>query len=71
LYRPAYIVGVTNPIFETSGECTDLLMDIGTGRVAVSKDIRTSFLPTMVSTIVPMVSRTGTIHAEGSTASEE
>ncbi|KAF9225807.1 spindle pole body interacting protein [Gyrodon lividus] len=68
---PAYIAGVTNPIFETSGSW-DLLMDIGTGRVVVSKDIHTSFPPTITPpAIVPLVSRTGTIRAEGSAASEE
>ncbi|KIJ61626.1 hypothetical protein HYDPIDRAFT_115800 [Hydnomerulius pinastri MD-312] len=68
---PAYIAGVTNPIFETSGSW-DLLMDIGTGRVVVHRDIHTSFPPTITPpAIAPLVSRTGTIRAEGSAASEE
>ncbi|KAH7922767.1 spindle pole body interacting protein [Leucogyrophana mollusca] len=57
---PAYIAGVTNPIFETSGNW-DLLMDIGTGRVVVHKDIHTSCPPTITPpAIAPLVARTGT-----------
>ncbi|KAF9236649.1 hypothetical protein BU15DRAFT_63818 [Melanogaster broomeanus] len=68
---PAYITGVTNPIFETSGS-SDLLMYIEIGRVVVSKDIHTSFPPTMTPpAIVPLVSRVGTIRAGSSAASEE
>jgi len=71
VYRPAYIAGVTNPIFETSGSW-DLLMDIGTGRVVVSKDIHISFpVAATPPAIVPLVARTGVIRAENSAASEE
>jgi hypothetical protein len=64
-------MGVTNPIFETSGSW-DLLMDVGSGRVVVSKDIHISFpvAPTPPA-IVPLVARTGVIRAENSVASEE
>ena len=69
--RPAYIAGVTNPIFETSGSW-DLLMDIGTGRVVVSKDIHISFpVAATPPAIIPLVARTGVIRAENSVASEE
>ncbi|EGO29734.1 hypothetical protein SERLADRAFT_365750 [Serpula lacrymans var. lacrymans S7.9] len=68
---PAYIAGVTNPIFESSGSW-DLLMDIGTGRVVVSKDILTSFPPTTTPpAIIPLVTRSGTIKAESSVGSED
>ncbi|KAH7886952.1 docking domain of Afi1 for Arf3 in vesicle trafficking-domain-containing protein [Phlebopus sp. FC_14] len=68
---PAYIAGVTNPIIEQSGSW-DLLMDIGTGRVVVNKDIHTSFPATTTpAVIVPLVSRTGIIRAEASAGSEE
>ena len=72
LYRPAYIAGVCNPIFETSGSW-DLLMDVGGGRIVVSKDIHTSFPPTSVATPIgpPLIIRTGTLKAEGSLASED
>lgn len=69
-HRPAYIAGVTNPIFETSGSW-DLLMDIGTARVVVHKDIHISFPTTMappalVNTMIPRP-----IKAENSTGSED
>ncbi|KAG9313406.1 stabilization of polarity axis-domain-containing protein, partial [Chiua virens] len=68
---PAYIAGVTNPIFETSGSW-DLLMDVGNGRVVVSKDIHISFpVAAMPPAILPLVPRTGVIRAENSAASEE
>ncbi|KAG2136725.1 docking domain of Afi1 for Arf3 in vesicle trafficking-domain-containing protein [Suillus clintonianus] len=67
---PAYIAGVTNPIFETSGSW-DLLMDIGTARVVVHKDIHLSFPPTMAppALVNPMMPRP--IKAENSTGSED
>lgn len=70
-YRPAYIAGVTNPIFETSGSW-DLLMDVGNGRVVVSKDIHISF-PVVATppAIIPLIPRSGIIRAENSGASEE
>jgi hypothetical protein len=48
-------------------------MDVGGGRVVVSKDIHTSFPPTSAATpVVPqLVIRTGTLKAEGSAASED
>lgn len=71
IYRPAYIAGVTNPIFETSGSW-DLLMDVGTGRVVVSKDIHISFPVVAVPpAIMPLIPRTGIVRAENSGASEE
>jgi hypothetical protein len=47
-------------------------MDVGSGRVVVSKDIHISFpvAPTPPA-IVPLVARTGVIRAENSVASEE
>lgn len=47
-------------------------MDIGTGRVVVSKDIHISF-PVIATppAIIPLASRTGVIRAENSAASEE
>lgn len=71
IYRPAYIAGVTNPIFETSGSW-DLLMDIGTGRVVVSKDIHISF-PVIATApaIIPLLPRAAAIRSENSAASEE
>lgn len=67
---PAYIAGVTNPIFETSGSW-DLLMDIGTARVVVHKDIHISFPTTMAppALVNPMMPRP--IKAENSTGSED
>lgn len=71
VYRPAYIAGVTNPIFETTGSW-DLLMDIGTGRVVISRDIHISFpVAATPPAIIPLVPRTGVIRAENSAASEE
>lgn len=66
--RPAFIAGVTNPIFETSA-AWDLLMDIGTGRVVVHRDIHLNF-PTTPPAIGPFLNRQA-IRAEGSATSEE
>lgn len=69
--RPAYIAGVTNPIFETSGSW-DLLCDVGTGRVVVSKDIHAAHPPSgPPSGAPPLISRTGTLKTETSIGSEE
>ncbi|KAF9067495.1 docking domain of Afi1 for Arf3 in vesicle trafficking-domain-containing protein [Rhodocollybia butyracea] len=70
---PAYIAGVTNPIFETS-RSWDILCDISTGTVTVSKDI---WLKWPVGPgvgigssgsggglIAPLLTRTGTLKAE-------
>ncbi|KAI6040901.1 docking domain of Afi1 for Arf3 in vesicle trafficking-domain-containing protein [Pisolithus marmoratus] len=65
---PAYIAGVTNPIFETS-TAWDLLMDIGSARVVVHKDIHINF-PTTPPAIGPLLTRQA-IRAENSAASEE
>ena len=48
-------------------------MDVGGGRVVVSKDIHTAFPPTSVPhfTGLPLILRTGTLKAEGSLASED
>ncbi|KAL4072499.1 docking domain of Afi1 for Arf3 in vesicle trafficking-domain-containing protein [Scleroderma yunnanense] len=65
---PAFIAGVTNPIFETSA-AWDLLMDIGTGRVVIHRDIHLNF-PTTPPAIGPFLNRQ-VIRAEGSATSEE
>lgn len=72
LYRPGYIAGVCNPIFESSGSW-DLLLDVGGSRVVVSKDIHTSFPPTSVAipTSSPVLTRAGTVKAESSVGSED
>lgn len=67
---PAYIAGVTNPIFETSGSW-DLLMDIGTGRVVVHKDIHISFPTTMAPPALVNPTMPRPIKAENSTGSED
>jgi len=69
-HRPAYIAGVTNPIFETSA-AWDILMDIGGARVVVHRDIHTSFPPTMAppAFVNPMLARP--IKTENSTGSED
>ncbi|KAI9067011.1 spindle pole body interacting protein [Trametes sanguinea] len=66
---PGYIAGVTNPIFETAGSW-DLLCDIGTNRMVVSKDIHVNH-PASWSSSHPLISRTGTLKAESSIGSEE
>jgi hypothetical protein len=38
-FRPGYIAGVTNPIFELHTEAWDVFCNIETGKIAVSKDI--------------------------------
>ena len=66
--RPAYIAGVTNPIF-LSSRAWDLLLDIGSGAVTVSKDIHARYplsnLPTIPS------SRSGNLKSDSSVASED
>lgn len=70
-YRPGYIAGVTNPIFESAGSW-DLLCDVGSGRMVVSKDILTNHPPTATGVApVQLVVRSGTLKAEGSAGSEE
>ncbi|THH32077.1 hypothetical protein EUX98_g2113 [Antrodiella citrinella] len=66
---PGYIAGVTNPIFESAGDW-DLLCDISTSRIVVSKDIAINHPPTAVA-LVPILNRTATLKTEGSHGSEE
>lgn len=70
LHSPGYIAGVTNPIFESSGSW-DLLCDIGTSRMVISKDIHTNFPASGGVPPVQLITRTGTLKAEGSAGSEE
>jgi len=68
---PAYIAGVTNPIFESSRQW-DLLLDIGSGNVAVAKDIHMTYPATnTVGLGAPTVTRSGTLKAESSVGSED
>ncbi|KAG5639106.1 hypothetical protein H0H81_006695 [Sphagnurus paluster] len=68
---PAYIAGVTNPIFETS-RAWDLLLVIGSGTVTVAKDIHTTYPVSPTPTFAaPVLSRTGTLKTESSIGSEE
>lgn len=68
---PGYIAGVTNPIFESSNSW-DLLCDVGSGRMVVSKDIHSNY-PLIATGIPPvqLIMRSGTLKAEGSLTSEE
>ncbi|CCM03276.1 uncharacterized protein FIBRA_05404 [Fibroporia radiculosa] len=65
-----YIAGVTNPIFEASGSW-DLLCDVGTGRMVVSKNIHLDYPTNPILTSSQLVMRTGTLKAEASAGSEE
>ncbi|GBE83981.1 spindle pole body interacting protein [Sparassis latifolia] len=67
---PGFIAGVTNPIFEASGSW-DLLCDIGTKRMVVSKDINIYHPTSVPPSQGPLIIRTGTLRAEGSVGSEE
>ncbi|KAF9653529.1 spindle pole body interacting protein [Thelephora ganbajun] len=68
---PGYIAGVTNLIFESS-KSWDLLCDVSTGRMVVSKDISTTHPYTPPPTLAPQLgSRTGALKAESSIGSEE
>lgn len=69
--RPAYIAGVTNPIFQSSGNW-DLLLDISTGTVTVTKDIHANHPVMLIPGVgAPLISRTGTVKAESSFGSED
>lgn len=68
--RSGYIAGVTNPIFETAGEW-DLLCDISSSRMVVSKDILIDHPPTAIATSTSALGRTATLKTEGSLGSEE
>ncbi|KAF8973314.1 docking domain of Afi1 for Arf3 in vesicle trafficking-domain-containing protein [Flammula alnicola] len=68
---PAFIAGVTNPIFETSRQW-DLFLDISTGNVTVAKDIHSTY-PAMatIGLAGPLITRSGTLKAESSIGSED
>ena len=68
---PAYIAGVTNPIFEAS-RAWDLLLDISTGSVTVAKDIHITYPATVtVGLGGPLLTRSGTLKVESSITSED
>jgi hypothetical protein len=68
---PAYIAGVTNPIFEAS-RAWDLLLVIGAGTLTVAKDIFATYpVTTNPGLGMPLISRTGTLKAESSISSED
>jgi hypothetical protein len=68
---PAFIAGVTNPIFENSRQW-DLFLNIGTGTVTVSKDIHTTYpATTTIGLAGPLITRSGTLKAESSIGSED
>ncbi|KZT04479.1 spindle pole body interacting protein [Laetiporus sulphureus 93-53] len=67
---PGYIAGVTNPIFEASGSW-DLLCDVGSGRMVVSKDIHITYPANPVLAQSQLIIRTGTVRAEGSVGTDE
>ncbi|KAH6913778.1 mesa protein [Coprinopsis sp. MPI-PUGE-AT-0042] len=68
---PAYIAGVTNPIFESSKQW-DLLLDISTGNVMVAKDIHlTCPVSSITGLPAPFITRAGTLKPESSVGSEE
>lgn len=62
---------MTNLIFESS-KSWDLLCDVSSGRMVVSKDISTSYPYSPPPTLAPqLTNRTGTLKAESSIGSEE
>ncbi|KAJ7803801.1 stabilization of polarity axis-domain-containing protein [Mycena olivaceomarginata] len=70
---PAFIAGVTNPIFKSS-PTWDLLLDISTGSVTVARDIHSTYpvsagMPLGLG--VPNMVRTATFNTEASLGSEE
>ena len=68
---PAYIAGVTNPIFESTG-LWDLLCDVAGGRMVVSKDIHSSHPPSGTQAgLASTLARSGTLRAESSIGSED
>lgn len=67
---PGYIAGVTNLIFESS-KSWDLLCDVSTGRMVVSKDISTSHPHSPPPTLTTHLSTRGALKAESSVGSEE
>ncbi|KAJ7141102.1 mesa protein [Mycena epipterygia] len=68
---PAYIAGVTNPIFKSS-PTWDLLLDISTGSVTVARDIHITYpISTGMSLGMPGMVRSATFSTENSLGSEE
>ena len=67
---PGYIAGVTNLIFESS-KSWDLLCDVSTGRMVVSKDISTAHPHSPPPTLATHLSTRGALKAESSVGSEE
>ncbi|KAJ6456380.1 stabilization of polarity axis-domain-containing protein [Mycena sanguinolenta] len=68
---PAYIAGVTNPIFKSS-PTWDLLLDISTGSVTVARDIHSTYpVSTAMPLAVPNMVRSTTFSTETSLGSEE
>ncbi|KAL1760524.1 docking domain of Afi1 for Arf3 in vesicle trafficking-domain-containing protein [Schizophyllum commune] len=71
---PAYIAGVTNPIFEQPGTW-DVLFNIATGNVTISKDILTTYPPTPPAAGFGSASisreRAATLRTENSIGSED
>ncbi|KAJ7162232.1 stabilization of polarity axis-domain-containing protein [Mycena filopes] len=68
---PAYIAGVTNPIFKVS-PTWDLLLDISTGSVTVAKDIHSTYPVSAGMPLgVPSIVRSATFSTETSLGSEE
>ncbi|KAF7376650.1 Protein mesA [Mycena sanguinolenta] len=68
---PAYIAGVTNPIFKSS-PTWDLLLDISTGSVIVARDIHSTYpVSAAMPLAVPNMARSATFSTETSLGSEE
>ncbi|KAJ7502504.1 stabilization of polarity axis-domain-containing protein [Mycena galericulata] len=68
---PAYIAGVTNPIFKSS-PTWDLLLDISTGSVTVARDIHTTYpISAGMPLGIPSITRSATFSTEASLGSEE
>ncbi|KAJ7090911.1 mesa protein [Mycena belliarum] len=68
---PAYIAGVTNPIFKSS-PTWDLLLDISTGSVTVARDIHITYPVSAGMPLgVPNIVRSATFSTESSLGSEE
>ncbi|KAJ7633486.1 stabilization of polarity axis-domain-containing protein [Mycena polygramma] len=68
---PAYIAGVTNPIFKSS-PTWDLLLDISTGSVIVARDIHSTYpVSTGMPLGIPNIVRSATFSTEASHGSEE
>ncbi|KAJ7678700.1 stabilization of polarity axis-domain-containing protein [Mycena rosella] len=68
---PAYIAGVTNPIFKSS-PTWDLLLDISTGSVTVARDIHITYpISAGMPLGIPSMVRSATFSTETSLGSEE